>query len=114
MAGVNRNKFVEAIKAELMPMELRETEGIKIGCGYVKPLYLQPMFQKQIAYGSKGFPWSTSGKVYDYGEGTYPVTENLYFNSLITHEYMRPGMTKADLDDVVRAFVKVWENRNEI
>jgi dTDP-4-amino-4,6-dideoxygalactose transaminase len=102
------------LKAELMPMELRETEGIKIGCGYVKPLYLQPIFQKQIAYGSKGFPWSASGRKYDYSKGICPVSENLHFNSLITHEYMRPGMTKEDSDDIVKAFVKVWGNINEL
>lgn len=114
IAGVHRNKFVEAVKAELMPIELRETEGIKIGCGYTKPLYLQPMYQKQIAYGSKGFPWSASGRDYDYSEGICPVTEDLHFNSLITHEYMRPGMTKEDLDDIVAAFEKVWKNVDEI
>ncbi|MDR2766225.1 MAG: DegT/DnrJ/EryC1/StrS family aminotransferase [Holosporaceae bacterium] len=114
IAGVHRNKFVEAVKAELTPMELRETEGIKIGCGYAKPLYLQPMFQKQIAYGSRGFPWSASGRRYDYSLGVCPVTEDLHFNSLITHEYMLPGVTKDDLDDIVATFVKVWENVGEI
>jgi dTDP-4-amino-4,6-dideoxygalactose transaminase len=114
ISGVHRNKFVEAVKAELMPIELRETEGIKVGCGYVKPLYLLPMFQQQIAYGSSGFPWSSSGKKYDYSGGICPVVEHLYSDLLITHEYMRPGMTKKDLDDIVDAFVKVWENRSEI
>ncbi len=56
IAGVHRNKFVEAVKAELMPMELRETEGVKIGVGYLKPLYLQPMYQHKIAYGKDGCP----------------------------------------------------------
>jgi len=114
IAGIHRDKFVEAIKAELMPIELRETEGVKIGSGYAKPLYLQPMYQKQIAYGSSGFPWSASGRKYDYSKGICPVTENLHFNSLITHEYMRPGMTKEDLDDIVNVFYKVWENIGEI
>jgi hypothetical protein len=27
---------------------------------------------------------------------------------------MRPGMTRQDLDDVVAAFEKVWENRDEL
>jgi dTDP-4-amino-4,6-dideoxygalactose transaminase len=113
-AGVHRNQFVEAVKAELAPIALRETEGIKVGCGYVKPLYLLPMFQSKIAFGSKGYPWSASDRAYDYSRGACPVAEDLHFNKLIAHEYMRPGMTKADLDDVVRAFTKVWENRNEI
>ena len=36
----------------------------------------------------------------------------MYEDVLITHELMRPGMTKQDMDDVIAAFVKVWENRN--
>jgi len=114
IAGINRNRFAEAVCAELMPITLRETEGIKVGCGYVKPLYLQPMFQNKIAYGSKGFPWSMSGKEYNYAKGICPIVEDLHFNTLITHEYMRPGMSKSDLDDVVTAFEKVWKNIGEL
>ena|ERR1035437_2138056 len=97
-----------------MPIELRETEGVKVGCGYVKPLYLQPMFQKKIAYGKSGFPWSSSDRQYDYSKGICPIVEDLHFNKLITHEYMRPGMLKEDLDDVIQAFIKVWEHINEL
>jgi dTDP-4-amino-4,6-dideoxygalactose transaminase len=114
IAGVHRNKFAEALSAELMPITLRETEGIKIGCGYVKPIYLQPLFQEKIAYGSHGFPWSMSDVNYDYSKGICPVVEDLHYNTLITHEYMRPGMSKTDLDDVANAFYKVWENRREL
>jgi dTDP-4-amino-4,6-dideoxygalactose transaminase len=114
IAGISRNRFAEALCHELMPITLRETEGIAIGCGYAKPLYLQPVFQKKIAYGSRGFPWSLSGREYDYSKGLCPVVEDLYFNKLLSHEYMRPGMSKADLDDVITAFYKIWENRNEL
>jgi perosamine synthetase len=116
IAGVHRDKFVQAVKAELMPIELRETEGVKIGAGYVKPLYLQPMFQKRIAYGPDGCPWTCekyTGKV-DYMKGTCPVAEKLHEDILITHELMRPPMTKKDLDDVVAAFWKTWRNRSEL
>lgn len=30
-----------------MPIELRETEGVKIGLGYQKPLYHQPIFREK-------------------------------------------------------------------
>ncbi|MDR0870841.1 MAG: DegT/DnrJ/EryC1/StrS family aminotransferase [Planctomycetaceae bacterium] len=116
VAGVHRDKFVEAVKAELPPIKLRETEGIKIGCGYVKPIYLQPMFQQRIAYGSKGCPWSCGfykGSI-SYDKGICPVVEDLHFNTLINHELMRPGMTQKDLDDTAAAFVKVWDNRGEL
>lgn len=116
IAGIHRNKFVEAVKAELMPTELRETEGVKIGAGYVKPIYLQPLFQQKILYGVSGCPWiceKYKGSV-DYSRGICPVVERMHEDIVITHELMRPPMTKEDLDDVILAFNKVYNNRNTI
>ena len=46
-----------------------------------------------------------------YHKGLCPATaERMHFKELLTHEYMRPGMTRADLDDVISAFHKVAEN----
>jgi len=42
------------------------------------------------------------------------VCENLHFERLFTHELMRSGMSKKDMDDVVKAFTKVWENKEEL
>lgn len=113
---INREIFVDAVKAELMPIELREGEGVKIGCGYVKPLYLQPLYQQQLLYGDKGCPFNCphyAGNI-DYREGLCPVCEKMFYKELITHELMRPPMSKDDLDDVVKAFTKVWVNRDEL
>jgi len=115
-AGVSRDRFIEAVKAELAPTELRESEGVKIGCGYVKPLYLQPLFQNRICYGSRGCPFESpwyQGQV-GYQKGICPVAERMYEKELFTHELMHSFMTKDDLDDVVEAFVKVWKNKDEL
>jgi perosamine synthetase len=116
IAGIHRDKFVEAVKAELMPIELRETEGVKVGAGYVKPLYLQPLYQQKIAYGQDGCPWTCKNNPsnVEYPQGLCPVVEKMYYDVLITHELMRPGMTITDLDDVVNAFLKVWDNREQL
>jgi perosamine synthetase len=116
LGGVHRNRFVDAVKAELPPIELREAEGVKVVSGYVKPLYLQPMFQKRIAYGNKGCPFKCSHNARDvsYDKGLCPVCEKMHFEELINHELMRPFMSRQDLDDVVAAFEKVWENRTEL
>lgn len=114
--GVHRDRFVEAVRAELPPITLRETEGVKVGSGYVKPIYLQPMFQQRVAYGSAGCPWNCEkyqGNV-SYARGICPVTERMHFDQLITHELLRPPMTMSDLDDAVSAFKKVWQNRTEL
>jgi perosamine synthetase len=116
IAGVCRNAFVDAVKAELPPFALREAEGVKLSYGYVKPLYLQPLFQQRIAYGSKGFPFCSSeftGTV-DYRKGSCPTTERMHEQELFIHEFMVPSMTEKDLEDVVAAFEKVWENRAQL
>jgi dTDP-4-amino-4,6-dideoxygalactose transaminase len=116
VAGVHRNFFVDAVKAELAPIELRESEGVKVGGGYVKPIYWQPMFRDKIAYDKAGCPWTCEryqGNV-SYAKGICPVVEKMHEDVLITHELMRPPMTRQDLDDAVGAFIKVWENRGEL
>jgi len=116
VAGVSRNVFIQAVQAELMPTMLRESEGINLSVGYVKPLYLQPLYQKRIAYGSSGYPWSISERAQSisYEKGLCPVTETMHEKQLVLHELMRPGMSKNDLDDVVQAFEKVWLARKEL
>jgi hypothetical protein len=74
------------------------------------------MYQQRIAYGKDGCPWScgkNSGNV-DYSKGICPVTEKMHYDMLITHELMRPPMSKQDLDDVIKAFTKIWENKDEL
>jgi dTDP-4-amino-4,6-dideoxygalactose transaminase len=116
VAGIHRNRYVEAVRAELQPIELRETEGIQVGGGYVKPIYLQPMFQQKMAYGEHGCPWTCdkySGSV-SYSKGICPIVERMHYDVFIAHELIRPGMATSDLDDAANAFVKVWENRGEL
>ena len=112
IAGMHRNRFIDAVKAELPPTLLREESVVLLSYGYVKPLYLQPLYQERIAFGRDGYPFTLSDVTYP--QGLCPVTEDMHYHRLITHEFMRPGMTKADMDDVVRAFQKVWINRDEL
>ena len=114
--GVSREKFIDAVKKELPPTEHREGEGVLIGTGYCKPLYLQPIFQKLIAYGDKGCPFTCrfyQGNV-SFKKGICPVTERLYEKELFTHDLMLPPMTKEDLNDVAHSFEKVYGLREEI
>lgn len=115
VSGIPRSVFVNAVKAELKPSRIREGDGPLIGMGYVKPIYLAPMFQQKIAFGKKGWPWIGSGHPgVEYTKGLCPVTERMHERELVTHELMRPGMTRKDLDDVINAFAKVWEYRQEL
>lgn len=111
--GIHRNRFIDAVKAELPNTLLREDSAVLLGYGYVKPLYLLPIYQEKIAFGKDGYPFSLSNNT-NYEKGLCPVTEDMHYNKLISHEFMRPGMEKKDMDDVINAFEKVWANMDEL
>jgi len=111
IVGIDRNIFVNAIKSEIPSAFLREDTPL-IGAGYVKPLYLQPLYQLRATPCSFNCE-KYKGKV-NYAKGICPNAELLYFEELITNEYIRPGMTRKDMDDVIEAFIKVSQNINEL
>ena len=114
--GVSRDLFVKAVKAELAVTRLREDDGVLIGQGYVRPLYLEPLFQTLTGYGTVQCPFRCphyDGAV-DYAAGLCPQAERAHNERLITHELMRPPMTHADLDDVADAFHKVSSNLRQL
>lgn len=109
-AGISRTKFLEALCAELMPVTTRENEGVPIYGGYVKPIYLQPMFQKRAAY-KGGYPFTGTEA---YQKGVCPVTEKLYESELWLHDLTRSPLTKKDSKDVIDAIHKVAENIEDL
>ena len=114
--GVPRSRFIAAVAKELPATEGQEAEGPLIYNGCVPPLYRMPLFRQKRAIGSKGFPFKSEfykGKAV-YRSGMCPVDEKLWSSTFFSHDNMRPGMTKKDLDDVIDAFHKVYEYRNEI
>jgi dTDP-4-amino-4,6-dideoxygalactose transaminase len=113
---VSRKDFIAAVEAELSPTARQEEEGTLIYGACVPPLYLMPIFQQQIAFGSKGFPFKSEfykGKA-NYEKGICPVAEKNQGERFFSHDMMRPGMTTKDLDDVIEAFHKVYKYRNEL
>lgn len=111
VVGVERNRFVAAVKAEIPSAEGRETTPI-LGAGYVRPLYMQPIYQQRLGRCSFNCP-RYDGAV-SYEKGLCPVAERMHFEELFTNEFMRPCMSPADLEDVVNAFHKVYEHRAEL
>jgi len=110
-AGISREKFVEAVKAELMPVEKREKEGVPISCGYVKPIYLISIFQKKWVYKEQGFGFKTNIL---YEKGLCPNVEELHYKKLFTHDFTRTPLTLKDVNDVINAYVKVAKNIKEL
>jgi perosamine synthetase len=103
IAGISRDIFAKALNAE----------GIPCGAGYVRPIYLEPMYQKKIAYGKKGWPFTSIGNV-NYSKGICPVCEKMHEHKLLMTGICRYPNTETDIDDAVRASEKIGNNISEL
>lgn len=97
--GIPRARFVEAVLAE----------GIPISGGYVKPLYLAPLYQERRASAFRAY---TGGARYE--AGMCPVVERLHSETMLLLAVVRPPATERDMDDIAAALTKVWEHRTEL
>lgn len=97
--GVSRDKIHAALNAE----------GVPVGNRY-QNLHLLPMYQKKIAYGSKGFPWSSDicKRNVDYSRGICPVAEELNDSTYLGFGMCVYDLGDEDVDLIVEAFRKVW------
>lgn len=109
--GVSAHRFVEALKAELPHFRLREKEGTKLGVGYVRPLYLLPIFRNVDRYVTN--PPQGNLRPF-YAKGICPECEKLHEGGCILSEFMLPSLESEDVADIVAAYVKVWENCHEL
>ncbi len=104
--GIPRDRFVEALNREGIPM-------LK---GYTEPLYYAPLYQQRIAFGRHGFPFTYEGykgKV-SYDRGICPVAERMWESELMVTNVCRAGTSQQDLMDVVLAFEKVAGNASDL
>ena len=97
--GVTRNIFCEALKAE----------GIPCFAGYVKPLYLSPLYLEKRAFAFKHY----TGNVI-YKKGICPTAESLHESKLVNMIISRPPSTLTDMKDIVDAIQKIIKNKNEL
>ena len=99
---VPRARIIEALAAE----------GVTgLAAGYAN-LHLLPMYQKKIAYGSKGFPWTSDicHRNVSYEKGICPVAEHLHESSYIGFAMCMHELTDEDVALIVKSFRKVWQN----
>ena len=97
--GVKRDQIFKALVAE----------GVPIGDRYVN-IHLLPIYQKKMAYGTKGFPWSADfykGQV-SYEKGICPVAEALQDGRHLGIGMCIHAYTDEDVDLMIEAFHKVW------
>ena len=100
--GVKREIVIEALRAE----------GIPVGSGYQRLMPENPMFLKRIAYGKKGCPFTCEfyKKKVRYDVKDYPTASGLIYGKFIWFYHINNPNTIKDMDDVVRAFKKVFSN----
>jgi len=111
--GVSRSLFLKAVSAELPKPTSWETTPLAEG--YVKPLYLNRIYQSKIAIGRKGFPFNyNKGVEYNYSKGICPVAERLYEKELMYSPLVREPLTTQDMKDFADAFKKVIDNVDQL
>jgi perosamine synthetase len=109
ITGVSRGRFIEAVCAEFPKPEI--WEQTPLAGGYIAPLYWNPIYQKQQAIGTKGFPFSYNSTItYNYNKGLCPVAESMHERKLLFTPLVREAISVEDIADLGRALMKVAKN----
>lgn len=112
--GIPRSLFSRAVNAELPKAKYWNTTPFYLD-GYVRPLYLNPIYQKKIAIGRKGFPFNCNpGVTYEYPKGLCPVTERLHEKELLLSPILHEGLDEKDIGDFADAVEKVAGSAAEL
>ena len=106
ITGLPRQLFADAVRAE----------GFPITAGYVKPLYLEPLYQQRIGFGKNGAPFSLNPHIDEttYRRGICPVVERLQDSELLWTNITYPPLTEKEMDSFVEACAKVLRNRDKL
>ena len=99
--NVKREYIVNALLAE----------GVPVCAGY-QNIHLLPLYQKKIAYGKDGFPWTykDSRKDISYEKGICPNAEDLHDETFLFIPICSYELDKKDIIKIIEAFKKVWQN----
>ena len=103
--GVGRNLLCKALRAE----------GVDIIERY-QNIHLLPIYQNKIAYGSKGFPWTSEvcKRDVDYQKGICPTAERLNDSAFIGLGLCSYDYTYEDIDLIIMSFRKVWSGLSDL
>jgi len=92
-----------------------QAEGVPVAAGY-QNLHLLPIYQNKIAFGTKGYPWTSEsykGHV-SYQKGICPVAEALHDESFLQIGLCTHTFVDHEVDAMVCAFHKVWNNMDDL
>lgn len=105
LLGTTRDRICDALNAE----------GVAVSRRY-QNIHLLPVYQSMIAYGSKGFPWTSDicRRRVDYSKGICPVAEKLNDETYFGFGMCVYDLNSADIDRIVNAFHKVWNHMGKL
>ena len=104
--GISRQLLHQALCAEGVPA---------LAASY-QNLHLLPMYQKKMAYGSKGFPWTSDicKRYVSYEKGICPVAERLHESEFLGFGICSHEFKDEEVDLIIAAFQKVWSNLHKL
>ena len=105
MLDCSKFKIAEALRGE----------GLEVSTAY-QNIHLLPMYQKKIAFGSAGFPWTAdfARQNISYAKGICPVAEGLNDETYIGFGMCVYDLNDDDIDLIIMAFQKVWDNLDQL
>jgi perosamine synthetase len=71
-------------------------------------IHLLPMYQKKIAYGEKGFPWSYFNNKVTYKKGICPIAEEMHEKFFFGIEVCLFNLGKKEINFIINSFYKTW------
>ncbi len=100
---VKRDKITQALRAE----------GLEISNKY-QNIHLLPMYQRKIAFGDKGFPWSSDicKREISYNKGICPNAEILNDELYLGFNVCSYELGNSDITKIIDVFHKVWGAKN--
>jgi perosamine synthetase len=88
-------------------------EGVPVVSKY-QNIHLFPVYQRKIAFGSKGFPWTSDicKREVSYEKGICPIAERLNDKTYLGFNICLYSLDEDDVNSIIAAFYKVWKNIN--
>lgn len=104
--GISRDTLVDAMAAE----------GFCMSKGYVKPIYLLPVFQERKAFNKTAFPFEHNyyKGTADYSRGICPIVERLWKKEFTLTDVCQHPYTKKHVDLFLQALNKVLAHKEEL
>lgn len=115
MYGMVLDTSTLGLKREII-LNALNAEGVTgLSNGY-QNIHLLPIFQKKVAYGSSGFPWTSDicHRDVSYAKGICPVAEKLHDETYLGFAMCLHDLSDADVNLIAQAFYKVWGQLDQL